>query len=128
MSVLGWLLVLDGTAFVLIGVVVLVAPSPQPALARPLDPGALVPFADTRRLLASQFVGVGLLALVLGAVVREPDALRLAALARVITLVVVAAINVAQLRDGAWKPEPLRGLLAAFAILAAAYAVLGVAA
>ncbi len=121
MSALAWLLVVDGAAFVLIGGVVLAAPSPPPALARPVVADALVPFVDTRRLLASQFVGVGLLALLIGWQVDDPAVLRLAAVARAATLLVVIAINVSQRRNGAWKASPLNGLIALFAVLAAAY-------
>jgi hypothetical protein len=61
-----WLFTVDGAAFLLIGLVVLATPSPVPALMDPPDERrALVPFKDTRRLLASQFIGGGALSLAL---------------------------------------------------------------
>lgn len=126
MSGLGWLLLVDGAAFVVIGLVVLAAPSPQPALSRILDAEVLVPFLDTRRLLASQFLGVGLLALVIATQVHDAATLRVVALARVLTLLVVIAINAYQLRDGAWKRGPLHGLLTGFVLLATCYLGLAV--
>jgi hypothetical protein len=102
------LFVLDGAAFVLIGLVVLAVPSPQPALTRHVDEDvALRPFEHTRRLLASQFVGNGLFALVVGLAVREDLVVRLAAGARLLTIALVLAINVSQLRSGFWKRPPL---------------------
>lgn len=101
------LFVVDGAAFVLIGGVVLAIPSPQPALVRPVDEAALRPFAHTRRLLASQFIGNGLFALLVGLGSVGPDALRLAAAVRLATIALVLAINVTQLRSGDWKGAPL---------------------
>lgn len=102
------LFVVDGAAFSLIGAVVLAVPSPQPALVRRVDEEvALRPFEHTRRLLASQFIGNGLLALVVGVASPGASALRLAAAARLTTIALVLAINVSQLRSGAWKRPPL---------------------
>lgn len=102
------LFVIDGAAFVLIGLVVLAVPSPQPALVRHVDEDvALRPFEHTRRLLASQFIGGGLLALLLGLAAPGAPVLRLAAAARLATIALVLAINVTQLRSGAWKRPPL---------------------
>lgn len=124
MSAVGWLLVADGAAFVAIGLVVLAVPSPRPTLAREPDPVTLVPFMDTRRLLASQFLGAGLLALLFGTQVHDAATLRLAALARVVTLLTVVAVNVSQVRNGAWKPASLYGLMSVFGLLALAYVAL----
>ena len=99
---------IDGAAFVLIGIIVLLVPSPQPALNLIVDEiSALPPFKDTRRLLASQFFGNGLLALVFGYMVSDFNAERAAAFARLATLVVVLVINFYQLRGGYWKRLPL---------------------
>lgn len=101
------LFVADGAAFVLIGLVVLVIPSPQPALVRPVDEDvALPPFRQTRQLLASQFVGNGLLALLIGATGSDAQ-VQLAAGARLATIALVLAINGTQLRSGVWKRPPL---------------------
>lgn len=102
------LFVVDGAAFVLIGLVVLAVPSPQPALVQPVDVAvALRPFEHTRRLLASQFIGNGLFALLAGVWLADGAVLRLAAAARLATIALVLAINVTQLRSGAWKRAPL---------------------
>jgi hypothetical protein len=123
---LGRFLAFDGFVFVAIGVLVLISPSPQPALKAPLvERTAVEPFKDTRRLLASQFIGTGLLALALGLFGQDPSLLRLAALARVLTLATTMAINVTQLRAGLWKPGPLYGLLSIFGVWLLAYVYLG---
>ncbi len=54
-------MLLDGFLFVLIGIIVLINPSPQTTLKIPVNEVALPPFQDTRRLLASQFITSGLL-------------------------------------------------------------------
>lgn len=116
------LLLLDGAAFIAIGLVVLAIPSPQPALVRPVDDVALRPFEQTRRLLASQFVGNGLLALALATC--DGAALRLAAAARLATILLVLALNAAQLRSGVWKRPPLLLLGCVQGLLALAYGAL----
>ena len=109
---MSWLFLLDGSAFVLISLVVLATPSPQPALVRPLEEErALVPFKDTRRLLASQFLGNGLLALALGWGAPDAALERTAALARLVTILVVLVINASQLRGGYWKRAPLYAVM-----------------
>jgi hypothetical protein len=113
------LFLVDGAAFVLIGAVVLAIPSPQPALVRPVDEAnALLPFMHTRRLLASQFVGNGLLALVVGLAAASEPMVRSGAAARLATIGLVLGINLTQLRSGVWKRQPLYfigGVLGAFA-------------
>lgn len=120
-----WLFTIDGAAFVLIGLVVLATPSPVPALVRPPDEDrALVPFKDTRRLLASQFIGAGALALVVG--LGPPDAAleRGAAIARLATILIVLAINASQLRGGYWKRPPLYFIVAVLGSLGFGYAAM----
>lgn len=113
---------IDGTAFVLIGLIVLSTPSPQPALVRPVDTDvALQPFKDTRRLLASQFFGNGLLALVVGLSQCGADTVRLAAIARIATIAMVLGINVSQIRQGRWKRPPLYVITAVLGLVAAGY-------
>ena len=115
----------DGAMFVAIGLLVLATPNPQPALSRPLDPGALRPFEDTRRLLAAMFLASGLLVLAVGLGVTEPRALLWVCGARLVSFAVVAAVNVSQLRRGDWKRAPLAFLLATWLVLGALYATLG---
>ena len=70
-NALKMLMDVDGAMFVAIGLLVIATPNPQPALARPLDPAALRPFEDTRRLLGAMFLASGLLMLVVGLEVTE---------------------------------------------------------
>lgn len=119
-----FLFAIDGALFVLIGLVVLWTPSPQPALVRPVDDVALGPFKDTRRLLASQFIGNGLLALALGLTAAGAASERAAAGARIATIVIVLAINAGQLARGEWRRAPLYVVTGALAAIAVAYIVL----
>ncbi len=114
---------IDGAAFALIGLVVMAIPSPQPALVRPIDDVALAPFRETRRLLASQFVGNGLLALILGLTAPGAQAERAGAIARLVTIALVLAINAGQLRAGHWKRPPLFVVTALLSLIALGYAV-----
>ena len=57
------LFALDGAIFLPVGLIMLVAPSPEATMVSPAVPGSLPPLKATRRLLASQFVTVGLLML-----------------------------------------------------------------
>ncbi len=119
-----WLFLTDGGLFVLIGLVVLATPSPQPALASPVGDEALPPFKDTRRLLASQFIGNGLLAGAVGWFARDPRLFEAAALARIATIAILLAINVTQLNGGRWKRAPLYFITAALSLIALAYGAL----
>lgn len=120
-----WLFTIDGAAFVLIGLVVLATPSPVPALVDPPDGDrALVPFKDTRRLLASQFIGAGALALAVGAGSPGAAVERGAAIARLATILIVLAINASQLRGGYWKRRPLYFIVATLGALAFGYAAM----
>ena len=116
------LFTIDGAAFVLIGLVVLTIPSPQPALVLPVDAErALGPFIQTRRLLASQFIGNGLFALIVGLAAPGLEVVRLAAAARLATIAIVLIINLTQLRSGAWKRPPLYFIGATLALFALGY-------
>ena len=112
----------DGVLFVAIGLVVLATPNPQPALSRPLDPAALRPFEDTRRLLAAMFLASGLLVLVVGLHVTDPRTLLWVSGARLLSFAVVAAVNVSQLRRGDWKRPPLAFLIGTWLVLGVLYA------
>ena len=119
------LFTVDGVAFMLIGLIVLATPSPQPALVHPVaDPVTLTTFKDTRRLLASQFLGAGALALCVGAWGTDPSLSRMAALARVVTILIVLAINAGQIRAGHWKRAPLYFITSTLAVIGAAYGVM----
>lgn len=118
------LMTLDGALFTLIALVVLATPSPQPALVRPVDDDALGPFMDTRRLLAAMFLASGLLLVIVGREVTEPRVLAHVAWVRIVSFLVVATVNIAQLRGGRWKRPPLMVLLAVWTVLVTAYTAL----
>lgn len=118
------LMTLDGALFTLIALVVLATPSPQPALVRPVDDDALGPFMDTRRLLAAMFLASGLLLVIVGREVTEPRVLAHVTWVRIVSFVVVATVNIAQLRGGRWKRPPLMVLLAVWTVLVTAYTAL----
>ncbi len=115
----------DGAMFVAIGLLVMATPNPQPALSRPLDPAALRPFEDTRRLLAAMFLASGLLVLVVGLEVTEPRTLLWVSGARLVSFAIVAVVNVSQVRRGNWKRPPLVVLLSTWLVLGALYAFFG---
>lgn len=121
---LNQVMTLDGLLFVLIGIVVLLAPSPQPGLVTPVSDSVLPPFKDTRRLLASQFIAVGLMLFTLGWFVHDLPILRIAAILRITTLLLVISINLSQLRQGYWKPRPLYFLIGLFTVMALVYTLL----
>ena len=124
-NALKMLMDVDGAMFVAIGLLVIATPNPQPALARPLDPAALRPFEDTRRLLGAMFLASGLLMLVVGLEVTEARTLLWVCGARLVSFAVVAAVNVSQVRRGDWKRPPLAFLLGTWLVLGALYAFLG---
>lgn len=122
---LKYLLAIDGALFILVALVVLVTPSPQPTLTSNVDAFALGALEDTRRLLASMFLGSGLLAAVLAWAVEDPHALVLGARARLLTLLLVITLNVVQLRSGRWKPASLYVLISIFVPLSLLYGYFG---
>jgi len=122
---LGHFMVFDGILFVLVGIIVLINPSPQPTLKTPVNEVALPPFEDTRRLLASQFITSGLLIFTLGWFVHDVGILRLTAFLRVLTLLIVLAVNISQLRRGFWKPQSLYVLIGVWMVFCALYLFFG---
>jgi hypothetical protein len=67
---------IDGFTFLLIGIIVLIIPSPQPGLTKKVNEEDLLPFSQTRRLLASMFIASALLLIVVGRSVTDPEILR----------------------------------------------------
>ena len=121
MAPLSLVMALDGGLFVLISVIVLVAPNPQPGLRNKLEPSALEPFEDTRRLLGAMFLASGLLLLIFAFGVADRQTLLLVVGARLVSFAIVAIINVKQLRRRMWKAPPLAILCTIWAVLAVAY-------
>lgn len=114
----------DGYAFLVIGLIVLVFPSPQPGLAKPVNPDDLPPFAQTRRLLAAMFIASALLLIVIGRNVTDHGTLRAVGLARLVSFALVIVLNILQLRSKRWKAAPLVVLVALFTLFSAGYAFL----
>ena len=119
------LFALDGAIFLPVGLIMLVSPSPEGTMERPPAPGSLPPLKDTRRLLASQFITVGLLMLVFA---READraALRnLVCRVRALSVVALLGVTLSQLLGGTWKRGPYTVIVTRFVLLGLLYAYLG---
>ncbi len=114
----------DGYAFLVIGLIVLIFPSPQPGLAKPVNHADLQPFAQTRRLLAAMFIASALLLIVIGRNVTDPVTLRAVGLARIASFALVIVLNLMQLRSKRWKAVPLVVLVSLFTLFTAGYTFL----
>jgi len=111
----------DGYVFLVIGLIVLAIPSPQPGLAKPVSAEDLQPFSQTRRLLASMFIASALLLVVIGRNVTDSTMLREVGIVRVASFALVIVLNIIQLRSKKWKAAPLIGLISIFTLLTAVY-------
>lgn len=111
----------DGYLFLLIGIIVLIIPSPQPGLTKKVNEEDLLPFSQTRRLLASMFIASALLLIVVGHSVVEPEFLRKIGMVRVASFVLVIALNANQYQSKRWKPMPLIVLMTIFSLMSIAY-------
>lgn len=125
-NVLRMLFGADGVVFTLVGAIVLVLPSAR-AAALPPEAGATPHVVDTRRLLASAYVGVGLFLLSCASGAADEHYLRHAAVLRAVSLLVLVGCNAIQVRNGNWKPATLAPYLFAFPAMAVAYLWLGLA-
>jgi hypothetical protein len=111
----------DGFAFLIIGIIVLISPSPQPGLSRPVPEAELLPFSQTRRLLAAMFIATALLLMVIGSKVSDPEVLQLIALVRVVSFVLVIVLNALQYKSKRWKSAPLLVLMSLFTLMSILY-------
>lgn len=111
----------DGFLFLLIGIIVLIIPSPQPGLTKKVNEDDLLPFSQTRRLLASMFIASALLLLVVGFYVADYQVLRNIGIVRVASFGLVIALNAKQYLSKRWKPAPLIALMSIFSLMSAAY-------
>lgn len=111
----------DGYLFLLIGIVVLITPSPQPGLTKKVNEDDLLPFSQTRRLLASMFIASALLLIVVGHSVADFAILRNIGIVRVLSFALVIALNANQYQSKRWKPAPLLALMAIFSGMSIAY-------
>ena len=110
----------DGVVFTLVGAIVLVLPSAR-AAALPPEAGATPHVLDTRRLLASAYLSVGLLLLSFASGAADRHYLRFAAVLRAASLIVLVGCNAIQVRNGNWKPATLVPYLFVFPTMAIAY-------
>ena len=111
----------DGYAFLAIGIIVLISPSPQPGLSKPVSESELLPFSQTRRLLASMFIASALLLITIGRNVTDLETLKETSWARIASFVLVIYLNAAQYKSKRWKPAPLIGLMSMFSIMTLIY-------
>lgn len=119
------LFALDGAIFLPVGLIMLVSPSPEGTMVTPPSLGSLAALKDTRRLLASQFITIGLLMLVFA---READSAALRNLVcrvRGLGVVVLLGVTLSQLLSGTWKRGPYIVIVTRFVLLGLLYAYLG---
>lgn len=111
----------DGYLFLLIGIIVLITPNPQPGLTKKVNEEDLLPFSQTRRLLASMFIASALLLIVVGHSDVDFDILSKIGIVRVISFVLVIIFNANQYQSKRWKPAPLIVLMSIFSLMSIAY-------
>jgi hypothetical protein len=111
----------DGYAFLIIGIVVLISPSPQPGLSKPVNEEDLLPFSQTRRLLASMFIASALLLIIIGRNIFDPETLKEISIARIASFLLVIILNAIQHKSKRWKAAPLMGLITLFSIMSLIY-------
>lgn len=112
---------IDGYTFLLIGIIVLIIPSPQPGLTKKVNDEDLLPFSQTRRLLASMFIASGLLLIIIGGSVIDPEILRKICIVRVTSFALVIGLNANQYQSKRWKPGPLIALMTIFSLMSLTY-------
>jgi hypothetical protein len=111
----------DGYAFLVIGLIVLAIPSPQPGLTKPVSAEDLPPFSQTRRLLAAMFIASALLLIVIGRNIADSGILREIGIVRIASFVLVIVLNIIQLRSKRWKAAPLVALILIFTLFTVGY-------
>lgn len=112
---------IDGFTFLLIGIIVLIIPSPQPGLTKKVNEEDLLPFSQTRRLLASMFIASALLLIIIGRNIVDNEILRLISIVRVASFALVIVLNANQYKSKRWKPGPLILLMTIFSIMSFTY-------
>ena len=111
----------DGYAFLIIGIIVLISPSPQPGLSKPVNEDDLLPFSQTRRLLASMFIASALSLIVIGRNITDLETLKEISIARIASFLLVIILNAVQYKSKRWKPAPLISLMSLFTIMSLIY-------
>ena len=112
---------IDGYTFLLIGIIVLIIPSPQPGLTKKVNNEDLLPFSQTRRLLASMFIGSALLLIIIGRNILDKETLKQISTVRVVSFLLIIGLNVIQYKSKRWKPAPLIALMTIFSIVSLIY-------
>ena len=112
---------IDGYTFLLIGLIVLIIPSPQPGLTKKVNEEDLLPFSQTRRLLASMFIASALLLIVIGRSVTDHEILRQISIVRVASFGLVIGLNANQYKSKRWKSAPLIALMTIFSLMSLIY-------
>lgn len=111
----------DGTIFLIIGLIVLAIPSPQPALAKKVRDEDLPPIVHTRRLLAAMFIASALPLVVIGRTVVDSALLVQIGMVRIASFILLIVLNIIQLRSKRWKTPPLILLITIFTLFIAGY-------
>lgn len=112
---------IDGYTFLLIGLIVLIIPSPQPGLTKKVNEEDLLPFSQTRRLLASMFIASAVLLIIIGRNVLDYETLRQISIVRVASFLLVIGLNAIQYQSKRWKPAPLLVLMTIFSFMSLTY-------
>ena len=112
---------IDGYTFLLIGFIVLIIPSPQPGLTKKVNEEDLLPFSQTRRLLASMFIASALLLIIIGRNLIDYEILRQICIVRVVSFLLVIGLNAIQYKSKRWKPAPLITLMTIFSLMSLIY-------
>ena len=81
----------------------------------------LLPFSQTRRLLASMFIASGLLLIIIGINIKDYQILQQISIVRVISFVLIIALNAIQFKSKRWKPAPLIALITIFSLMSVTY-------
>lgn len=111
----------DGYTFLLIGIIVLITPSPQPGLSKPVNENDLLPFSQTRRLLASMFIASALLLIVIGRNITDIQTLKEISAVRILSFLLVIILNAIQFKSRRWKEKPLIVLMTLFSVMILIY-------
>lgn len=119
------LFALDGAIFLPVGLIMLVSPSPEGTMETPPVPGSLPPLKDTRRLLASQFITVGLLMLVFASGADRAALRNLVCRVRALSVVALLGVTLSQSLGRTWKRGPYTVIVTRFVLLGLLYAYLG---
>lgn len=114
----------DGVIFLIMGLIVLIIPSPQPGLAKKVSEEDLLPFSQTRMLLASMFIASSLLLLVIGNKINDTSVLKAVSIVRILSFTLVIILNLFQLKSKRWKTAPLLVLISIFSLLSFCYCYL----